>query len=202
MLAVMNDEPLPSKESYIISKGNTGGSFCLDLIPCNIGLTAIEDKLRGEIGSEKAVSQILNGIKDDYDVILLDTAPSLNLLTVNALAASDSVIITVSPQYLSAIGLTLLMKTINKVKRHIHPSLQIEGILMTMCDNRTTLYKKINEIIQRAYSQTVNIFNTQIPYSVKVGEANLNHMSIIEYEPKNKVSIAYTALAEEVLNRG
>jgi chromosome partitioning protein len=105
ILTALNDEPLPPREDYIITKGN------VDLIPCNIGLSAIEDKLRDEVGSEMVLSQILDEIKDDYDVVIIDTAPSLSLLTICALAASDGVIITISPQYLSAVGLNLLTKT-------------------------------------------------------------------------------------------
>jgi len=193
ILAALNDEPLPPKENYIINKGE------IDLIPCNIGLSAIEDKLREEMGSERVIEQILGGIKADYDIILLDTAPSLNLLTASGIVASDGVIITVSPQYLSAIGLELIMKTISKNQKRIKPELLIEGVLMTMCDNRTNLCKEINDVLQSTYGQKQRIFDTQIPCSVKVGEANYNHKSVIEYDPKNKASIAYMALAKEIL---
>lgn len=189
---ILNDEDLPPKESYLISNGN------VDLIPCDIGLTAIEDKLRDEVGSEKALSYIIEQIKADYSYIIVDTAPSLGLLTVNALAASDGIIITVSPQFLSAIGISLLLKTVDKVKKRINPTLKVEGVLMTMCNNRTNLYKDICDAIENSYSSKINIFNTQIPASVKVGEANLNRQSVIEYEPKNKASIAYMNLAKEI----
>ena len=194
--SVLKDEELPPKDSYTVSKGN------VDLIPCNIALSAAEERMREEIGSEKTVSYILDQIKDDYDVVIIDTAPTLGFLTLNALAASDSVIITVSPQFLSAIGLKLLLKTIEKVRKRINSGLKIEGILMTMCDSRTNLYKEICEAVNSAYGGSVNIFDTQIPNSVKVGEANMKCMSIIEYMPKNSASTAYTKFAEEVMPNG
>ena len=187
-------EPLPPKSEYLMKKGN------VDLIPCNIGLFAIEDKLKDEVGSERTISTIISQIKEDYNYIILDTSPSLGLLTLNALSASDGVIITVSPQFLSAIGINLLLKTISKVKTRVNPQLQIEGILMTMCDNRINLYRDICDVIENSYSGVINIFDTQIPNSVRVGEANLNRQSIIEFEPKNKASTAYIRFASEVMN--
>ena len=186
-------ETLPPKSEYLMKKGN------VDLIPCNIGLFAIEDKLKDEVGSEQTVSNIIAQIKDDYDFVIIDTSPSLGLLTLNALTASDGIIITVSPQFLSAIGINLLLKTINKIKTRVNPRLQIEGVLMTMCDNRTNLYRDICGVIESSYSGIINIFDTQIPNSVKVGEANLNRQSIIEFDKKNKASAAYIKFASEVM---
>jgi chromosome partitioning protein len=195
MLKSLEVETFPPKKDYIISKGN------VDLIPCNIELLGIEDKLRDEVGSDFTLVNIINHLKDDYDYIIIDTSPSLGLLTVNAIIASDNVIITVSPQFLSAVGISLLLKSIDKVKKRVNPKLEIAGILMTMCDTRTSLSRDIYEIVQSTYGSMVNIFNTQIPNSTKVGEANLYRTSIIDYEPHNKASLAYIELAEEVLNR-
>jgi chromosome partitioning protein len=192
---VLDGEPLPKKEDYIISNGT------VDLIPCNIGLSAIEDKLKEEVGGEQTFANVIAGLKDGYDYIIIDTLPSLGLLTVNALSASDGVIITVSPQILSAVGIGLLFKTIDKVKTRVNPRLMVTGILMTMCDSRTSLSRDICDIIQNTYGNTINIFNTYIPNSTKVGEANLYQKSVIEYEPQNKASLAYIDFAQEVLNR-
>ena len=194
MNSVLESEPLPKKEDYIISKGN------VELIPCNIGLNAIEDKLKEEVGSEQTIANVIAALKNDYDYIIIDTSPSLGLLTINALIVSDGVIITVSPQILSAVGISLLFKTIDKVKTRVNPRLKITGILMTMCDNRTSLSREICDIIQNTYGSTVNIFKTQIPNSTKVGEANLYQKSVIDYEPQNKASLAYIDFAQEVLN--
>ena len=194
MQCSLDGDPLPKKSDYLATKGN------VDLIPCNIGLCAIDDKLKEEVGSEQTISNIISEISDGYDYIIIDTSPSLGLLTVNALAASDGVIITVTPQFLSAIGINLLLKTIDKVKRRVNQRLKIKGILMTMCDNRTGLHRDIYDAIQSSYGETINIFNTQIPNSIKVGEANLNRKSVIEYSPQNKASLAYIEFAEEVMN--
>jgi chromosome partitioning protein len=188
----LEGEPLPPRETYIISKGN------IDLIPCNIGLCAIEDKLKEEVGSEQTISNIINELKSNYDYIIIDTSPSLDLLTINALTASDRVIITVSPQLLSAVGISLLLKTIDKVKRRVNQRLEITGILMTMCDQRTSLYRDIYDVLKSSYGDVINIFATHIPNSIKVGEANLNRKSIIEYAPHNKASLAYIEFAKEV----
>jgi len=194
MLNALEVEPLPPKEDYIIKKGN------VDLIPCNIGLVAIEDNLREEVGGEQTIANIIAELKNEYDYVIIDTSPSLGLLTCNALIASDKVIITVSPQFLSAAGINLLLKTIDKVKKRVNQRLKIEGILMTMCDNRTGLHREIHDTIKEAYKHTINVFKTQIPNSIKVGEANLNRQSVIEYAPQNKASLAYLEFAEEVMN--
>jgi chromosome partitioning protein len=187
-------QPLPPKESYIISKGN------VDIIPCNIGLNIIEDKLKEEVGSEMTMANIISELKDGYDYIIIDTSPSLGLLTINALTASDGIIITVSPQFLSVLGINLLLRTIEKIKKRVNPRLKIAGILMTMCDNRTSLHREIMDNIENSYGNQINIFQTLIPNSIKVGEANLYHRSIIDYAPQNKASSAYLDLAEEVIN--
>jgi chromosome partitioning protein len=194
MKSSLDNEPLPPKEEYIRNKGN------LDIIPCNLGLCAIEDSLKAEVGSEQTISSVISEIKDGYDYIIIDTSPSLDLLTINALTASDEVIITVSPQLLSAIGINLLLKTIDKVKRRVNQRIKITGILMTMCDNRTSLYRDIYDILKNSYGDIINIFHTQIPNSIKVGEANLNRKSVVEYMPQNKASLAYVEFAKEIVS--
>jgi chromosome partitioning protein len=174
----------------------------LDIISCNLSFITMEDRLRNEIGSERTLADILVLTMDRYDYVIIDTSPSLGLLSVNALAAADGVIITASPQFLSAIGISALLNTIKKVQKHINSDLQVFGILMTMCDERTRLFNEVSGTLREAYSETVNIFNTHIPHSVKVGEANLNQMSVIEFLPKNAASEAYVRLAKEVLDRG
>jgi len=194
MAAAIDGKPLPPKEDYIINRGH------VDLIPSNLGLTAIEEKLKEEVGSEHTIENVIDELKGNYEYIIVDTSPSLGTLTVNALTASDEVIITVSPQYLSAIGIDLLLTTIDKVKKRVNKRLKIAGILITMCDNRTALHRDIYDTIKDAYENTIKIFNTQIPNSIKVGEANMNHKSIIDYAPQNKASVAYIEFAEEVLS--
>lgn len=138
-------------------------------------------------------------LKEDYDYVIIDCSQSLGMLTINALAACDSVIIPVTPQYLSAKGLELLLRNIIRVKKRINPKIQVDGILLTMYAERMKLSKEVLAIIQEAYGSSINIFNSKIPTSVKVGEANMRSKSTIEYDPKNKVSIAYGEFAKEVV---
>lgn len=194
MNAIMSDEPLPSPAEYIHSHGN------IDLIPSNIELSVAEINLRDEMGGEKTLTSLLEPMKQNYDYIIIDTNPSLGLLTINALAASDSVLIPVNPQLWSATGLSQLLKIILKVKKRINPRINIEGILMTMCNTRTNLYKEAYRLVKVYYHEAFRFFNVQIPLSVKVGEANFYSQSIIEFEPKSKVAAAYQELAKELMS--
>lgn len=196
MDALMSDEILPAPKQYIHSQGN------IDLIPSNIELSITEMNLRDEMGSEKTLATLLEPMKDKYDFIIIDTNPSLGLLTINALAASDSVLIPVNPQFWSATGLTQLLNIIIKVKKRINPRITIEGILMTMCDTRTNLYKDAFQLVQNHYGESIRIFTSQIPLSVKVGEANFYSQSIMEFHPKSKVAAAYQGLAKELMLHG
>lgn len=196
MNAMMTDEPLPSPEEYIHSHGK------IDLIPSNIELSVTEINLRDEMGGEKTLASLLEPMKPNYDYIIIDTNPSLGLLTINALAASDSVLIPVNPQLWSATGLTQLLKIIVKVKKRINPRISIEGILMTMCDTRTNLYKHVFRLVKAHYRETICVFDIQIPSSVKVGEANFYSQSIIEFNPKSNVAIAYQEFAKELMASG
>jgi len=196
MMDVINDKELPLKESYIIKRER------VDIIPSSIELSAIEINLVSTISREYVLKTILDEIRDDYDFIILDAMPSLGLMTLNVLAACDSVLIPATPEYLSAKGLELLLKTIVKIKRRINSKISFEGILLTMFEERTNLSKNILEMIKNSYGEHINIFDTRIPKSVKVGEANLKSMSIVDYMPNNKAAIAYEKFTEELINNG
>jgi chromosome partitioning protein len=146
------------------------------------------------------LQKVLTPLRDLYEIILIDTGPSLGVLTANAITASDSIIIPVTPQLLSAVGLKLLINTIETAKEYFNPAVSIEGILMTMCDTRTNLYKDITEIMDKTYSQSVRIFDTIIPHSTKVGEANLRCQSVINYDGNSKPSKAYMEFAKELMS--
>jgi len=190
------DEPLPDKGEYII-KGKK-----LDIIPCNINLAVTEVNLRDEMGGERTLSELLEPLRPDYDYIIIDTNPYLGLLTINALAACDEVIIPVSPQLWSATGLTDLVQTIYKVKRKINPQITIAGILLTMCDERTRLFREAKTLLDEHYGDKIKIFNTHIPSTVKVGEANYASRSLLDYDPTGKAALAYAAFAKEVSGSG
>lgn len=193
MALAIEEKKLPKKEEYVISLGN------IDIIPCSLELSAIEIALVNVMSRELVLKSIVDEIKDNYDYIIIDCSPSLGMLTINALAACDSVIIPVTPQYLSAKGLEILLRNIIRVKKRINPKIEVDGILFTMYAERMRLSKEILSIIQEAYGSRINIFENKIPSSVKVGEANMKSKSTIEYDSKNKVSIAYREFAKEVV---
>jgi chromosome partitioning protein len=193
---VMDGTPLPDKSDYII-KGKK-----LDIIPCNINLTVTEVNLRDELGGEHTLSELLDPLRSDYQYIIIDTNPYLGQLTKNALAACDEVIIPVSPQLWSATGLTDLLQTIFKVKRKINPRITVSGILLTICDERTRLFREAKSLIDEHYGDKIRIFNTHIPNTVRVGEANYASRSIIDYDGNSKAAHAYSAFAREVSGDG
>jgi chromosome partitioning protein len=190
---IMEGAELPEKSQYIHSAGQ------IDVIPSNINLSATEINLRDEMGGEHTLSELLNPLRKDYSYIILDTSPFLGLLTVNALAACDEVIIPVSPQLWAATGLTDLLQTIVKVKRKINPNIEISGILLTICDERTRLFNITKELLEESYGEKIKIFDTHIPNTVRVGEANYSSKSILEFDKNSKAATAYRNFAKEVL---
>ena len=132
MMAQIDDEELPAPEEYIMSRNG------VDFIPSSMVLSAVDAKLRLEMGAETMLAGILDSLREKYDAIIIDTAPALGALNINALAAADSVIIV---QYLPAKGMTQLLSTIAKVKKHTNRNLTIDGILLTLVDGRTNLAK-------------------------------------------------------------
>lgn len=191
---VMDGQPLPERSAYIRQGAR------LDIIPCNINLSLTEINLRDELGGERTLSDLLEPLRPSYDYIIIDTNPYLGLLTINALAACDSVIIPVSPQLWSATGLTDLLQTIFKVKRKINPRIAIEGILLTMCDERTRLFREAKALLDDFCGDKIKIFEARIPNTVKVGEANYSSASVIDFAADSKAAIAYTAFAKEVMS--
>jgi chromosome partitioning protein len=190
-------EEIPDIRQYVhkSSKAN----MTLDLIPSNQNLSITEINLRDEMGGEHTLAELLNPLRERYDYIVVDCNPYLGLLTINALAAADECIIPVSPQLWSATGLTDLLQTISKVKRKINPKIIIGGILLTMCDERTKLYKDAKALIDEAYGGKIKIFDTHIPSTVKVGEANYSSQSVMEHDPNGRAATAYKNFAREVI---
>lgn len=169
-----------------------------DIIPSCIELASIEMYMTNVVARESRLKEVIEKIRDNYDYIIIDCSPSLSILTVNALVASDSVIIPVTAEYLSAKGLELLLQSIVKVKKRINPGLKIDGLLITMYNNRTNLSKTIKNMISDIYGEQVKMYKSVIPTSVKVGESILKNIPIIE--TKGKVSDAYFNFSVEVLN--
>ena len=166
----------------------------VDLMPGNIELSGVEVSLVNVMSRETVEEQ-----RSRYDYILIDCMPSLGMLTINAVAAADSILIPVQAAYLPVKGLEQLIKTIGKVKRQINPRLEIEGILMTMVDSRTTYARDISKLLIENYGSRVRIFNSSIPMSVRAAEISAEGTSIYKHDPNGKVAKAYQSLTEEVL---
>ena len=171
----------------------------VDLMPANIELSGMEVSLVNAMSREKILKQYLDGVKRQYDYVLLDCMPSLGMLTVNALAAADSVLIPVQAQYLPVKGLEQLLQTINKVRRQINPKLKIDGILLTMVDSRTNYAKEISTLLRETYGSKLKVFDVEIPHSVRAAEISAEGKSIFAHDPKGKVAEAYRELTKEVL---
>ena len=159
----------------------------------------MEVSLVNIMSRETILKQYIDKVRNQYDFIIIDCMPSLGMLTINALAAADSVIIPVQTQYLPAKGLEQLLQTISKVRRQINPKLKIDGVLLTMVDNRTNFAKDICSLIRQTYGNNINIFKTEIPYSIRAAEISAEGKSIFSHDPKGKVALAYKNLTKEVL---
>jgi chromosome partitioning protein len=170
------------------------------LMPANNSLTGIELTFAPLIGRETIIKQYIEKVKHLYDYCLIDTSPTLDLLTINALAAADSVIIPVTPKYLDAKGLELLLKSIAQIRRFINPKLEINGILLTMVDKRTNFTKDIISMIEDAYGEQIRIYQNHVPHSIRAAEASVTGKSIFSHDPNGKVAAAYNALVREVLD--
>ena len=196
MQKAMNDQPIQPGEGILHHAEG------VDLIPANIELAGLEVSLVNCMNREKMLKQVLDGAKREYDYILLDCTPSLGMLTINALAAADSVIIPTQPHYLSAKGLELLLRSVSMVKRQINPKLRIDGILMTMVMPRTNISKEITATVKSAYGQKIKVFDTEIPHSIRAVEATAEGKSIFAYDKSGKVAAAYEQLGKEVAEIG
>ena len=171
----------------------------VDLLPSNIELSAMEMALVTAMSREFALKEVLSQARNQYDYILIDCMPSLGMITVNALAAADSVIIPVQAQYLPAKGMTQLLHTIGKVKRQINPNLRVDGVLLTLVDNRTNLARQTVETLRNNYGSVLRIYQSQIPLAVKAAEVSAAGKSIYAYDPSSKVAGAYESFTKEVL---
>jgi chromosome partitioning protein len=171
----------------------------VDLIPANMELSGLEVSLVNAMSREFMLKSYLETVKQPYDYVLIDCMPSLGMITVNALAAADSVIVPVQSQYLPSKGMTLLMKTITRIKRRINPVLKIDGVLLTLVDSRTTLARVTEDTLRRQYGSVLKIYKTRIPVSVKAAETSAVGQSIFSYDNGNKVADAYAEFTKEVL---
>ena len=170
----------------------------VDIACASIDLAGAEIAMSTMIGRERLLKKGIDPVKEDYDYIFIDTPPSLGLLTINALTASNKVIVPVQCEYLSMRGLIQLQNTLSMVREELNPDIEIEGILPTLVDNRTVHAKEAIEILEENFGDRV--FASRINKTVRFAEAPVKGMSVLKYDPDGKAAYAYRQLAKEVLS--
>ena len=190
----IKDEDINSKEAIL--KHDEG----IDLIPSNLELSSMEVSLVNAMSREFTLRNCLSDIKDKYDYVLIDCMPSLGMITINALACADKVIITVQSEFLAAKGMSHLMNTVLKVRKQINPNLKVGGILLTMVDGRTNLSKDIANELRSTYGTVFKLYDNQIPRGVKAAESSRMGESVLSYDSSSKVAQSYIDFAKEVLD--
>lgn len=181
---IINEEPIQPREGILHHEEG------VDLLPANIELSGLEVTLVNIMSRERVLREYLDTIRDQYDVILLDCGPSLGMLTINALAAANSVIIPMQTHYLSIKGMEQTIRTISKVKRQINPGLEIAGILITMANMQTTYTKEIIELLRESYGSHLKIFESIIPQSIRAAEISAEGKSIYLHDPSRSLCLA------------
>ena len=171
----------------------------VDIVPTNINLAGAEVELVSAISREQILKKAIAEVKDDYDYIIIDCPPSLGLLTINALTASDKIIIPIQGEYYALEGLAQLVETINIVKKKLNPNIEILGVVLTMFDLRTQLSKQVKEEVENYFEKKV--FKTVIPRNVRLAEAPSHGKAISDYDKNSKGAKAYEALASEIIKR-
>jgi len=171
----------------------------LSIIPSHIDLVGAEIEMLNLERREHLLKQVLEKVKDEYDYILIDCSPSLGLITVNSLTASDAVVIPVQCEFFALEGIAKLLSTIKIIKQNLNPDLQIEGFLLTMYDNRLRLSAQVYEEVKRHFGDLV--FDTVIPRNVRLSEAPSHGLSVLDYDAASKGSKCYVNLAKEILKR-
>ncbi|MBS5334533.1 MAG: ParA family protein [Firmicutes bacterium] len=168
-------------------------------LPSNLELSAMEMSLVGVMNRERVLKGYVDRVRNSFDYVLIDCMPSLGMITINALAASDSVIIPVQAHYLPAKGMEQLLSTVRKVQKFVNPELKVDGVLMTLVDARTTFSVEVPEMIRARYGGGIKIYENTIPMRIKAAETSAQGVSIFSYDPKSDVAKAYAGLAKEVI---
>lgn len=172
----------------------------LDVLPSNVNLSGAEIDLIGIDGREYILKNLLTDIKDNYDFVIIDCPPSLNILTVNAMVTADTVLVPIQCEYYALEGLSQLIHTINLVKKRLNPELEMEGVVFTMYDARTNLSLEVVENVKRNLKQ--NVYKTIIPRNIRLAEAPSHGLPINLYDSKSVGAESYRLLALEVIHRG
>ena len=194
MSRCINDMDINSEEAIL--HHNEG----VDLIPTNLELASLEVSLVNAMSREATMKNCIEDLKSKYDFILIDCMPSLGMITINALASADKVIIPVQSEFLAAKGMNHLMNTIMKVRKNINKDLDVSGIVLSIVDGRRNLSKEIIEELKETYGKVFKIYETQIPRAVKAAESSRMGESVLSYDKDSNVAKSYIELAKEVLN--
>ena len=171
----------------------------VDVLPSDVNLSGAEIELIGIKRKEFILKKKLEPVRDDYDFVIIDCPPSLNMLTVNALTTADSVLVPIQCEYYALEGLSLLLHTISLVKKRLNASLEVEGVVFTMYDSRTNLSLQVVENVKDNLKQ--NVYKTIIPRNVRLAEAPSHGLPINKYDPKSTGADGYRSLAQEVIDR-
>lgn len=193
---IIRDRPMETGEGILHHEEG------VDLIPANIELSGMEMLLVNAMSRETTMKNCLEPLKKQYDYILIDCMPSLGMLTINALAAADSVIVPVQAHYLPLKGMTQLIQTIKKVQRQINPSLRVDGVLLTLADMRTNLARTTESSLKQNYGKFIKVYQTVIPVAIKAAETSAAGKSIYSYDKDGTVARAYQAFTKEVVKDG
>jgi chromosome partitioning protein len=187
--------PSPVARDFVVATGIDH----LSLIPADRDLTGAEIELVPMLARERRLHTLLHNLRDEFEYILIDSPPSLGLLTLNALVAADSVLIPLNCEYFALEGIAELTSTIDRVKAALNPTLEIEGVLLTMYDDRTNLGQQVSANIREFFGDKV--YNTVVPRNVRLGEAPSHGLPVILYDARSRGAEAYVALAHEFLAR-
>ena len=189
-----------NKESFEPAEGVLRTNEGAYLMPSNLDLCVLEMSLVETKDREQALRQYIDKVKPYFDFVLIDCPPSFGMLTINALAAADSVIIPVQAHYLPARGMSQLLKIVTRVQQHVNPSLKVDGVLMTLVDRRTRFSREIPAMIRAKFGEHLRIFDNQIPALIQAAEAAAEGKSVFSSEPKGDIANAYKGLAKEVIS--
>lgn len=189
----MDEEEQPNPAEYIINRNG------VDFMPSSKVLSAVDAKFILEMGAEKILACILEPLREKYDYILIDTCPSLNTLTINALSAADEVIIVADTQFWAMTGLEDFLLTVKKIKNRVNSALDVSSILLTVCEERTNFCKVITDEVEETFNGKLRIFASKIPRIIKVGESVYYGEPLLEYAPRTKACRMYQNLAKELI---
>lgn len=194
MARLLEDQDLPEPSNYIQRCGK------VDLISGSKSLGKLETSLLTEMGTERFLQEILSPLRPHYDYIIIDTNRAASPLMTNALTAADSVLIPICPEFYSTEGLTDLIASVLKNRRRLNPGIEFEGIVFSRCNLRTNLYRTTRANVESAFRDEIRVFKTAIPETVKVGDAISRGLTVMEYAPESKASIAYRTFAKELIS--